>query len=96
MQPTTPVSPALQSPMPAEQTAKGRLLLVDDDALFRESLGHNLLDEGYDVTSADGGEAALEVRDDAVYFILRHEREQCLVSAGRHFQLDQPDPREGE
>jgi hypothetical protein len=29
-------------------------------------------------------------------FILRHEREQCLVSAGRHFQLDQPDPREGE
>ena len=60
MQPTTPVSPALQSPMPAEQTAKGRLLLVDDDALFRESLGHNLLDEGYDVTSADGGEAALD------------------------------------
>jgi CheY-like chemotaxis protein len=46
--------------MPAEQTAKGRLLLVDDDALFRESLGHNLLDEGYDVTSADGGEAALD------------------------------------
>jgi hypothetical protein len=29
-------------------------------------------------------------------FILRHERERCLVSAGRHFQLDQPDPREGE
>ena len=29
-------------------------------------------------------------------FILRHEREQCLVPAGRHFQLDQPDPREGE
>ncbi|MGB6572167.1 MAG: hypothetical protein WBF20_10875 [Trebonia sp.] len=22
--------------------------------------------------------------------------QQCLVSAGRHFQLDQPDPREGE
>lgn len=60
MQPTTPVSPALQSLMQAEQTAKGRLLLVDDDALFRESLGHNLLDEGYDVTSADGGENALD------------------------------------
>jgi hypothetical protein len=29
-------------------------------------------------------------------FILRHQGEQCLVSAGRHFQLDQPDPREGE
>ena len=29
-------------------------------------------------------------------FILRHQGERCLVSAGRHFQLDQPDPREGE
>jgi hypothetical protein len=29
-------------------------------------------------------------------FILRHQGQQCLVSAGRHFQLDQPDPREGE
>jgi hypothetical protein len=28
--------------------------------------------------------------------ILRHQGQQCLVSAGRHFQLDQPDPREGE
>jgi two-component system, OmpR family, response regulator ChvI len=34
------------------------LLLVDDDDLFRESLGLNLVDEGYEVTSfADGGEA---------------------------------------
>jgi two-component system response regulator ChvI len=44
----------------SEQTTKGRLLLVDHDALFRESLGHNLLHEGYDVTSADGGESALD------------------------------------
>jgi len=29
-------------------------------------------------------------------FILRHQGERCLVSAGRHFQIDQPDPREGE
>jgi hypothetical protein len=29
-------------------------------------------------------------------FILRHQGHQCLVSAGRHFQLDQPDPREME
>jgi hypothetical protein len=29
-------------------------------------------------------------------FILRHQGERCLVSAGRHFQLDQPDPRDGE
>ena len=34
------------------------LLVVDDDDLFRESLGLNLIDEGYEVTSfADGGEA---------------------------------------
>ena len=78
MQPTTPVSPALQSPMPAEQTAKGRLLLVDDDALFRESLGHNLLDEGYDVTSADGGEAALDHlgKDAQIDAVLRQMRER--------------------
>ncbi|MEA2781301.1 MAG: two-component system, OmpR family, response regulator ChvI [Rhodospirillaceae bacterium] len=46
--------------MPVDaSTAKGRLLLVDDDALFRESLGQNLLDEGYLVDSVDGGEPAL-------------------------------------
>ena len=34
------------------------LLLVDDDDLFRESLGLNLIDEGYEVTSfANGAEA---------------------------------------
>jgi two-component system response regulator ChvI len=34
------------------------LLLVDDDDLFRESLGLNLIDEGYEVTSfANGGDA---------------------------------------
>jgi two-component system, OmpR family, response regulator ChvI len=35
------------------------LLLVDDDDLFRESLGLNLIDEGYDVTSFDNGADAL-------------------------------------
>jgi two-component system, OmpR family, response regulator ChvI len=35
------------------------LLLVDDDDLFRESLGLNLVDEGYDVTSFDSGREAL-------------------------------------
>jgi two-component system response regulator ChvI len=46
--------------MDAENKPRGRLLLVDDDALFRESLGQNLLDEGYDVASVEGGEAALD------------------------------------
>jgi two-component system, OmpR family, response regulator ChvI len=35
------------------------LLLVDDDDLFRESLGLNLIDEGYTVTSFDNGREAL-------------------------------------
>ena len=40
------------SPMP-------HLLLVDDDDLFRESLGLNLIDEGYEVTSLGNGRDAL-------------------------------------
>src|SRR6201993_5270595 len=41
-----------------DQTTMPHLLLVDDDDLFRESLGLNLIDEGYEVTSfADGAEA---------------------------------------
>ncbi|MBO0738573.1 MAG: response regulator transcription factor [Alphaproteobacteria bacterium] len=35
------------------------LLLVDDDDLFRESLGLNLIDEGYEVTSFGNGRDAL-------------------------------------
>jgi two-component system, OmpR family, response regulator ChvI len=35
------------------------LLLVDDDDLFRESLGLNLVDEGYEVTSFGNGTDAL-------------------------------------
>jgi two-component system, OmpR family, response regulator ChvI len=36
------------------------LLLVDDDDLFRESLGLNLIDEGHQVTSVASGRDALE------------------------------------
>jgi two-component system response regulator ChvI len=43
---------------PAAQGA--RLVLVDDDDLFRESLGLNLLDEGFAVTSFSNGPSALE------------------------------------
>jgi two-component system response regulator ChvI len=39
------------------------LLLVDDDDLFRESLGLNLIDEGYDVTILAGGREALAYLD---------------------------------
>ncbi len=37
-----------------------RIVIVDDDDFFRESLGLNLIDEGYEVTSFSGGQAALE------------------------------------
>jgi two-component system, OmpR family, response regulator ChvI len=40
------------------------LLLVDDDDLFRESLGLNLIDEGYQVTSFDNGDDALAYLQD--------------------------------
>src|SRR5262252_1433850 len=39
------------------------LLLVDDDDLFRESLGLNLIDEGYEVTSFANGAEALTYLD---------------------------------
>lgn len=39
------------------------LLLVDDDDLFRESLGLNLIDEGYEVTSFPNGRQALAYLD---------------------------------
>src|SRR5258708_15266668 len=36
------------------------IILVDDDDLFRESLGLNLIDEGYIVTSFSNGAPALD------------------------------------
>ena len=41
-------------------TVLARVALVDDDDLFRESLGLNLGDEGYEVVSFDRGEPALD------------------------------------
>ena len=46
--------------MQAENEPKGRVLVVDDDALFRESLSLNLVEEGYEVARVEGGEAALD------------------------------------
>src|SRR2546430_12842462 len=47
----------------ARQTAsgsKGRLLLVDDDASVRESLGHALRSEDYEVILAADGQDAID------------------------------------
>lgn len=54
----TSSSSAIETPAPSRPPA--RILLVDDDDSFRESLGLNLLDEGFEVTSFDNGKAALE------------------------------------
>ncbi|MEU3462691.1 response regulator transcription factor [Streptomyces sp. NPDC006733] len=44
---------------------RGRVLVVDDDAAIRRSLGRGLRLDGFRVTDADGGRAALAaVRDD--------------------------------
>jgi two-component system response regulator ChvI len=37
-----------------------RVVIVDDDDLFRESLGLNLAEEGYEVVDFDSGEGALD------------------------------------
>ncbi|MEE8271226.1 MAG: response regulator transcription factor [Alphaproteobacteria bacterium] len=48
-----------------EEASSVRVALVDDDELFREALGMNLVDEGYDVVSFGSGEGALNYfRDD--------------------------------
>src|SRR6266481_8066788 len=60
MQSTTAALPMLETASLAREPAKGRVLLVDDDAAFCESLSLNLLDEGYEVTCAGGSESALE------------------------------------
>jgi len=46
--------------MTAEQD-KGKVLLVDDEAIVRDSLGEWLEIEGYDVLKADSGESALKI-----------------------------------
>ena len=42
------------------ETAYKRVVIVDDDDLFRESLGLNLAEEGYEVIDFADGETALE------------------------------------
>ena len=44
----------------SEVTTPPRLVLVDDDDFFRESLGLNLIDEGYEVISFSAGAEALD------------------------------------
>ena len=45
---------------PGKEPRPAHLVLVDDDDFFRESLGLNLIDEGYSVTSFSSGPPALD------------------------------------
>lgn len=47
-----------------------RILLVDDDDMFRESLGLNLSDSGFEVSSINDGEEALRLMKEADPFDL--------------------------
>jgi len=47
--------------------AEGRILVVDDELSMREVLDITLGREGYDVTLADGGEAALRALDEMTF-----------------------------
>ncbi|MGQ9367455.1 response regulator transcription factor [Azospirillum sp. ST 5-10] len=53
------MTPVTNASATAGGTTPVRVALVDDDDLFRESLGLNLADEGFDVVSFDRGEPAL-------------------------------------
>ena len=53
-----PLAATVQESQPA------RVVIVDDDDLFRESLGLNLAEEGYDVVDFPDGESVLTFFDE--------------------------------
>ncbi|MFQ5773391.1 MAG: response regulator transcription factor [Kiloniellaceae bacterium] len=57
----------------AQDTAQTRVVIVDDDDLFRESLGLNLAEEGYKVIDFPNGESAL------AYFLGGNDAEAVLL-----------------
>ena len=51
----------VQEMVPMKGTSNaGRIAIIDDDDLFRETLGLSLIDEGYEVMSLSSGPAALD------------------------------------
>lgn len=55
---------------PAPDSVGRRILLVDDEPSYRDSLGHILSYEGYEIRTADGAGTAFEIADDFVPDIL--------------------------
>jgi two-component system response regulator ChvI len=58
--PSDATRPSSTNGVPVPSLPPVRIVLVDDDDSFRESLGLNLVDEGFDVLSFSGGEPALD------------------------------------
>lgn len=59
-------------PLPLE-TPRTRIAIVDDDDLFRESLGLNLAEQGFEVIDFPGGQPALD------YFLAGNEADAILL-----------------
>ncbi|MGH6948210.1 MAG: response regulator transcription factor [Kiloniellales bacterium] len=81
----------------AQKTAGQRVVIVDDDDLFRESLGLNLGEAGYEVQDFASGEAALDylLGDGAVDILLLDWRMPGLDGPGvlhklREARIDTP------
>ena len=62
-----PEPAAVENP---QTTAKGRILVVDDEAEIRESLGYLLSDEGYAADTAAGGAEGLRMYEGGGYDLL--------------------------
>lgn len=69
---TTPAMPGSDNGTQPDgnDTTRIRILLVDDDELFRESLGMNLADEEFQVTECANGQACLQVLENTTSFDL--------------------------
>ena len=50
-----------------EATKKTKILVVEDDNLFRWTLNHFLQKEGYEVYPVASGESALDMANDELY-----------------------------
>ncbi len=53
-------STGTEPPSPVQDPSKPKIVLIDDDDLFRESIGLNLVEEGFDVIEFSAGQPALD------------------------------------
>ena len=66
--------PTHHLPIPVEKTPRARLLVVDDDSLLRELHAVVLRMDGYEVTTAEDGVAALELLAEGRFDLVLTER----------------------